>query len=177
MRITEDQFLKAELEELNLTMDNKDFVALAIEVADYVKKLKPLSIIDYGCCTGVYSEVLRCKGLNIVAQDVFKSHSDYCKENYPELRIIEEPEHAELMLFIEVAEHMTDEEIKTALGIIQPETILFSSTPYKTDNDEDWGHINIKQESEWIAFFNDLGYSYQQHTNTPTKWALLFVKI
>lgn len=177
MKITEDQFLKAELEGLNLTMSNDGFVALAKSVSEYLKQYEPRSVIDFGCGTGVYSEVLRQEGYNIVAQDIFKSHRDYCRQNYLDLKVIATPKEAEMMLFIEVAEHMTDEEIKLAIFKISPEFILFSSTPEKTDNDESWGHINIKQEAEWIELWTGLGFEVIAKPNTPTLWAMMLRKI
>lgn len=177
MKITEEQFLKAELELMNLTMDNPAFVALAQEVCDYIAQYNPKSIIDFGCGTGVYSEVIRQDGWNIVAQDIFKSHRDYCRKNYPDLKIIASPKETEMMLFIEVAEHMEDEEIKLAIFKISPEFILFSSTPEVTENDERWGHINVKQESEWLEFWKGLGYVLIDTPQTPTKWALMLKKI
>lgn len=177
MKITEEQFLKAELDLMNLTIDNSDFVALAKQVSDYISQYNPKSIIDFGCGTGVYSEVLRRYGFNIVAQDIFKSHRDYCRKAYPDLKIIATPKEAEMMLFIEVAEHMEDEEIKLAIFKISPELILFSSTPEVTENDERWGHINVKHESEWVEFWSGLGYELIDKPETPTQWALMLRKI
>ena len=175
--ISEEEFLKAEIETLNLTMNNELFVALAKSVANYCKKFEPSSVIDYGCGTGVYSEVMRQEGFNMMALDVFKSHRDYCKEQYSELKVIARPKAAEMMLFIEVAEHMTDQEISNAIDVIEPRVILFSSTPHTTENDEMWGHINIKQEAEWIAFWNVLGYKVLEKPQTPTSWSLTLEKI
>lgn len=177
MKITEKEFLEAELNTLNLTMNNPDFVALAQQVADYLKQYHPDTVIDFGCGTGVYSEVMRQNGFNILAQDIFKSHRDYCKENYPDLKVVARPKDADLMLFIEVAEHMTDEEIKEAIQKINPFLILFSSTPETTDFDQDWGHINIKQENEWVFFWENLGYTLIDYPKTPTLWALMLEKI
>jgi len=177
MNITEEEFLKAEIESLNLTFANADFVALAQEVSDYLHKFKPKSILDFGCGTGVYSEVLRLNGFEVTAQDIFKSHRDYCKENYPRLKVLQKPKEANLMLWIEVAEHMTDEEISKALKAVNPNIILFSSTPETTDFDADWGHINIKNEKDWIAMFKELGYKLIEKPKTPTLWALTFQKI
>lgn len=177
MKITEKEFLEAELNTLNLTMNNPDFVALAQQVADYLKKYQPDTVIDFGCGTGVYSEVMRRNGFNIVAQDIFKSHRDYCKENYPDLKIISRHVKADLMLFIEVAEHMEDQEIQEAVFKINPDFILFSSTPETTDFDQDWGHINIKQENEWVFFWENLGYTLIDYPKTPTLWALMLKRI
>lgn len=177
MKITEKEFLEAELNTLNLTMNNPDFVALAQQVADYLKQYQPDTVIDFGCGTGVYSEVMRRNGFNIVAQDIFKSHRDYCKANYPDLKVIARPIDADLMLFIEVAEHMEDEEIKEAIQKINPFFILFSSTPETTDFDIEWGHVNIKQENEWVFFWQNLGYTLIDYPKTPTLWALMLKKI
>jgi hypothetical protein len=113
----------------------------------------------------------------MMALDVFKSHRDYCKEQYSELKVIARPKAAEMMLFIEVAEHMTDQEISNAIDVIEPRVILFSSTPHSTENDEMWGHINIKQEAEWVAFWNVLGYKVLEKPSTPTTWTLMLEKI
>jgi 2-polyprenyl-3-methyl-5-hydroxy-6-metoxy-1,4-benzoquinol methylase len=177
MNISEDDFLKAEIESLNLTIDNVDFVALAQEVADYCKSFEVKTVLDFGCGTGVYSEVLRQNGFDITAQDIFKSHRDYCKENYPKLKVLQKPKQADLMLWIEVAEHMTDDEIGKALKAVNPKYILFSSTPETTDFDADWGHINIKQQNEWVAMFNEFDYKLIDEPKTPTQWALTFQKI
>jgi 2-polyprenyl-3-methyl-5-hydroxy-6-metoxy-1,4-benzoquinol methylase len=182
--ITQEEFLKAELE-MNLTMDNPDFVALAESVLTYVSIYPFTSIIDYGCGTGVYSEIARKGisytdgngGLPVYALDIFKTHRDYCKKQYPDLKVIARPVKADLMYFIEVAEHMTDEEIKKAINAIDPNYILFSSTPNTTDWDLDWGHINIKQEPEWVELFKGLGYKVIDKPNTPTTWSLMFQKI
>ena len=177
MNISENDFLKAEIETLNLTLANHDFVALAQEVAEYCKKFEPVNVLDFGCGTGVYSEILRQEGFNIIGQDIFKAHRDYCKENYSLLKVYQKPRQADFMLWIEVAEHMTDQEIKKALEVVLPRIILFSSTPEKTELDADWGHINIKTEKDWIAMFKELGYKLIEKPKTPTLWALTFQKI
>jgi hypothetical protein len=180
--ITQEEFLKAELE-MNLTMDNPDFVALAESVSDYVNNNYGFySLIDYGCGTGVYAEIARKKqffriDVEVYALDIFKPHRDYCKKQYPLLKVIARPVKADLMYFIEVAEHMTDQEIERALKSIDPNYVLFSSTPNKTDWDLDWGHINIKQEPEWVELFKGLGYKVIDKPQTPTLWALMFQKI
>jgi 2-polyprenyl-3-methyl-5-hydroxy-6-metoxy-1,4-benzoquinol methylase len=177
MNISEEDFLKAEIESLNLTFDNPDFVALAQSVSHYCKKLKAKTVLDFGCGTGVYSEVLRQNGFDITAQDIFKSHRDYCKANYPNLKVLLKPKPADLMIWIEVAEHMTDDEVEKALKAVNPNYILFSSTPHKTELDADWGHINIKQPKEWVSMFKGLGYKIIDEPKTPTLWALTFQKI
>lgn len=176
MEITEKEFLEMELKDFHLTMKNPNFVALASEVADFLSLRNPGTILDYGCGTGVYSEVMRQEGLDVVAMDIWEAHRNYCKETYPLLTVTDTPCKADTMVWIEVAEHMTDEEIVKALMTVRPDKILFSSTPETTPNDHLWGHINIKMEQEWINSFADLGYTYQSHPGTPTKWAMFFTR-
>jgi hypothetical protein len=42
--------------------------------------------------------------------------------------------------------------------------------------DKDWGHINIKQEQEWIDLFTSCGFKFMQKVQLPTYWSLLFTK-
>lgn len=176
MNITPEQFLEAELSTFNLSMSNPTFVGLAKSVADFLHDKNPGKIIDYGTGTGVYAEVLRRRGFDITAVDIWDAHRNYCKENYPELDVQDKPFKADTMVWIEVAEHMTDEEIKNVLEIIQPDQILFSSTSGTTPWDEDWGHINIKDQKEWVRFFKKLGYKLHSKPNTPTTWSKFFIK-
>jgi hypothetical protein len=53
----------------------------------------------------------------------------------------------------------------------------FSSTPHLSDFDEDWGHINIKQERDWIEFFKQHDFELLTQIEVPTTWSLLFKKI
>jgi 2-polyprenyl-3-methyl-5-hydroxy-6-metoxy-1,4-benzoquinol methylase len=177
MIITEQEFLEKEVQEMNLTMSNPLFVNLAKSVARYCKKFNAKNVIDFGCGTGVYAEVLRQDGYDVLAQDIFKTHRDYCRENYPDLKVIVKPKKADLMLFIEVAEHMTDEEIKIAIEAIQPSFILFSSTSNVTEYDQAWGHINIKDERAWVNFWSTLGYSVLEKPQTPTTWSMTLKRI
>jgi 2-polyprenyl-3-methyl-5-hydroxy-6-metoxy-1,4-benzoquinol methylase len=79
------------------------------------------------------------------------------------------------MLFIEVAEHMTDKELDKLFKSISPKYILFSSTSERTVWDMAWGHINVKEQNEWVTFFENKGYSLVKETNVPTQWSKLFI--
>jgi hypothetical protein len=72
---------------------------------------------------------------------------------------------------------MTDEEIVKAIEKIDPAFILFSSTSEKTDFDEEWNHINIKSQSEWITFWEAMGYEIMTDLKYPTSWSKLLRKI
>lgn len=177
MEITPKEFLEMELKDFKLTIHNPEFVALARQTANFLKSINPGKILDFGSGTGVYSEIMRQEGLEVVAMDIWPEHREYCQSQYPLLKLTDKPEPATTMVWIEVAEHMTDQEIVKALMDVKPEKVLFSSTPEKTPNDHLWGHINIKTEEEWIDCFRSLGFEFKIKPDTPTTWALYFERM
>ena len=174
--LSEKEFLEAELK-MGIHYDNPNFRKLAEKTYEQIKDLPFETVIDYGCGTGAYSRVLHDKGCKVIAQDISKAHRDYVKENHPDLKVVARPVVSDLMYFIEVAEHMTDEEIVKAIEKIDPSFILFSSTSKTTENDTDWGHINIKPQSEWITFWQSMGYEVMKELKYPTAWSKLLRKI
>lgn len=176
MPLTEKDFLDYELK-AGIGFHNPKFINLARKTVAQVMKYKNLKTLDFGCGTAVYSEEFRKAGFDITAQDIYKAHRDYAKENAPDLKVVARPIKAEFLIFVEVAEHMTDEDIYTAIEKIQPNVILFSSTSEKTDFDVEWNHINIKEQSEWIEFWKGLGFRKIQDLKLPTKWTMLLERI
>jgi len=176
MKLTDKEFLKKEIE-LAISPDNPEFVTLAELTVEQIKHLKNLKTIDFGAGVGVYSEQLRKAGFDVTPQDISKAHRDFIKKNYPDLNPVARPVKADLMIYIEVAEHQTDEEIIKTIEKISPKVILFSSTPHFSEIDTEWNHINIKSEDEWLNFFADLGYKKEKSLNYPTPWAMLLKKI
>ena len=78
------------------------------------------------------------------------------------------------MLFIEVAEHLTEEQNRNLFKEIRPKYILFSSTPHKNPGfDEDWGHCTILQPEEWLTLFDSMGYEFVRDLSVPTPWAFM----
>lgn len=173
--ITPEEFLKSEIE-WGISATNEAFVELAKET---VKQLNiPFTtVLDFGAGTGVYAEVYRKAGYETYAYEIWDAHKNYIKTNFPELNIIDKPITTDLMNFIEVAEHMTDAELNKLFKSIKPNYILFSSTSNKTSWDEDWGHINVKEQSEWIEYFNSLGYMLIKELNYPTNYTKLWQRI
>lgn len=173
--LTPQQFLEVELQ-AGISADNPSFVALADSTAGQLH-INYTSVLDYGAGTGVYSNGFYKLGKEVYSFDIWDSHRQYIKEKFPHLNVIDKPITTDLMAFIEVAEHMTDKEIKALFRTISPKYILFSSTSETTDYDAEWGHINVKPQSEWITFFKLLGYEFTQDLQLPTAWAKLFTRI
>jgi 2-polyprenyl-3-methyl-5-hydroxy-6-metoxy-1,4-benzoquinol methylase len=166
------EFLRIELE-MGISLDNPNFVNLANNTAEQLKGLGH-SLLDYGAGTGVYADAFHRSGFDVFIWEKFDAHKEYIRERLPHLNIIDKPITTDIMAFIEVAEHMTDKELNALFKKIKPTYILFSSTSQKTDNDEAWGHINVKEQSEWDAFFEGFGYKVEKQLSIPTSWAKLY---
>jgi 2-polyprenyl-3-methyl-5-hydroxy-6-metoxy-1,4-benzoquinol methylase len=171
-RLTDKDFLKVELDN-GISLDNPQFMDLAkntvAQVQGYGQK-----IIDYGCGVGAYAKAAMELGFQVEAIEKFKAHRDYLKQRIPELKIINKLKNVDIMLFIEVAEHMTDNELFALFEQATPIWILFSSTPHKTANDEQWGHINVKQPKEWDELFLKIGYRTHKNLTLPTEWSKIY---
>lgn len=170
--ITDKEFLKKELG-WGIGFHNPIFLNLATSTAEQLD-FEFKTVLDYGAGTGVYSDAFHKLGYDVSVFEIWKAHTDYIKENAPHLKIVKKPVTTDLMLFIEVAEHMTDKELDSLFSKIQPKYILFSSTSDTTDYDMEWGHINLKQQSEWVTYFNKLDYKLIKEYACPTPWTKLF---
>lgn len=173
MTITDKEFLRTELE-MGIGLGNPQFEALASMTAEAVNGLGH-TILDYGAGTGVYSKAFHQAGFDVFIWEKFDAHKEYIREYQPHLRIIDEPITTDIMAFIEVAEHMTDKELNALFKKIKPEYILFSSTSERKPGwDESWGHINIKDQHEWDAYFMGKGYEILRQLTIPTTWAKIY---
>lgn len=175
MTITDKEFLATELS-MGIGFNSAPFRALADITAGNIKGLGR-TVLDYGAGTGVYADAFHSAGFDVSIYEIFEAHREYIKANAPHLRIIDKPITTDIMAFIEVAEHMRDDELEDLFKIIDPKYILFSSTSErKPDWDELWGHINIKEQHEWDAFFDLKGYEILRRLTAPCTWAKIYTK-
>jgi len=172
--ITPKQFLESEIS-MGISLDNPNFVALA-EAAVKELDISYETVMDYGAGTGVYSNAFYNAGKKVKVFEIWEPHRQYIRDKMSHLEIVDIPErNVDLMLWIEVAEHMTDIEINTLMSKINPEHILFSSTSQHIPGfDEDWGHINIKEQDDWIQLFDRFGYLLMRDLKYPTPYTKLF---
>lgn len=171
--ISPKEFLELELAN-GISADNANFMQLAKQTVNQLR-IDYSTVLDFGAGTGVYSEAFRQSGKYVKAYEIWKEHREYISQKFPLVWIVDQPVTTDLMLFIEVAEHMTDDELVALMSKINPKFILFSSTSDVNPGfDEDWGHINIKEQSDWIEFWADMGYYFVQDLAFPTSWSKLF---
>ena len=175
MTLTPAEFLKIELD-AGISADNPLFMNLGKATASAVQAMNlPIkTVLDYGAGVGVYSDAFHQAGYQVSTYEIWEEHRAYIRQKFPNLSIIDKPVTTDLLLWIEVAEHMTDKEIDTLMQSIAPKYILFSSTSDKTDNDEAWGHINVKAQHEWVELFRSYGYNNRNEMSVPTTWTKLF---
>lgn len=175
MTLTPAEFLKIELD-AGISADNPLFMNLAKATASAVQALNlPIqTVLDFGAGVGAYSEGFYQAGYQVSTYEIWEEHRAYIRQKFPHLSIIDKPITTDLMLWIEVAEHMTNKEIDKLLKKIAPKYILFSSTSERTDNDAAWGHINVKEQAEWVELFKKYGYKVHTELTVPTPWTKLF---
>jgi 2-polyprenyl-3-methyl-5-hydroxy-6-metoxy-1,4-benzoquinol methylase len=162
---------------MGISLDNPAFMDLAKNTVAQLNGYGS-SILDYGCGVGAYSKAAMEFGFDTYAYEKFKSHKEYLKKNLPELKLVTKLKQVDIFMFIETAEHMTDNQIILIFEQIEPKWILFSSTSQRIPEwDEQWGHINIKDQPEWDDFFLKLGYRLHKHLTLPTEWSKMYEKI
>lgn len=171
--MTDKEFLATELEN-GIGMHNPDFKELAKQSIDQIKDLGITTVLDYGAGTGVYSDAFYKAGYDVKAFEIFKAHREYMSEHVPHIQIFNKPITTDLLFFMETAEHMTDKELDSLFAQIKPNYIFFSSTSEVTENDKQWGHINIKSQDAWDLFFMCNGYSKVRDLSQPTRWSKLY---
>jgi len=147
-----------------------------------VSDISPRSVLDAGCAIGLLVETLRERGVDARGIDVSsfaiasvpEALRPYCREGS-----IAEPygERVDLIVCIEVLEHMPAEEADRAIAMFAQHTddVLFSSTPFDYREPT---HINVRMPEDWAeafarhGFFRDVDYD----ASFITKWAVRFTR-
>jgi SAM-dependent methyltransferase len=143
--------------------------------------IQPTTVLDAGCALGLLVEVLRKRGVQAWGIDI----SEFAIQNvHPDIRpfcnvgSITEPfelPHYDLIVSIEVLEHMPKEEADKAIANLCNHTddILFSSTPY---NYNEATHFNVQPTEYWVECFARHGYFRDVDFDASfiTTWAIRF---
>lgn len=175
LRATDQEFFEYELS-IGVTPENLDYYNLMDGVANIIKNYSR-NIIEIGAGMGTLGECLKSKGCDYYGIEPNIYHQEFAITRGIELHgVADYPTHCQMIVSIEVFEHLTDKQIRNYLKTIECQYFYFSSTPNKTTKKFDtwWGHINIKSEEEWIKFFSKFGFTLDKKLTIPTNWSLLF---
>lgn len=131
-----------------------------------IATLHPKTVLDAGCAMGYLVTALRDRGVEAYGVDISEyaismvrdDIKPYCyvgslTENLPEGL----PQTFDLVITIEVLEHLTEENGKIAISKLcqYSDTIIFTSTP----NDfTEPTHINVQQREYWARLFAEQGF-------------------
>jgi hypothetical protein len=154
-----------------------------------IREINPKSSLEIGAGPGYLLNCLNFLGVDSVGVD----GNEFSKKLYSTLHPLYRDKYfldktfvgnygdMDLLIAIECFEHINDEDLNGLMTKIStknnPKKIIFSSTPFtfELENfDFQWGHINIKSESEWIDFFAKFNYKIMDLKPPVTEWALAF---
>ena len=152
-------------------------------IADHiVRDIGSSTVLDAGCAMGFLVEALRQRGVEAFGVDV----SEYAIQNvYPDIQsycwvgsVIDPfPQRYELIVCIEVLEHLRHHDAKEAVENLccYTDDILFSSTPldYKEAT-----HVNVQPSEYWVELFARHGFFRDVDFDASfiTPWAVRFRK-
>lgn len=178
------------------SVDNPEYVKLYENFVDAVMKaFKPRSILELGTGTGILIEMFKAKGVDVIGVDSNPHLKEWFDKRNPKLAdryLVEDlgtwkiPEDRwfDLVLGIEVFEHMTGKQIHNIMNQMHDRSkrFIFSSTPNLSSAvfDKKWGHISVLPTKTWIALINNYGMDFQggmfdqQGKPTPTNWTCVF---
>jgi hypothetical protein len=177
MTASEKEFFDHELS-IGVTPENPEYFELMDRTANIIKNYAR-NVIEIGAGMGTLGECLEHKGIDYYGIEPNKYHREFARSRGITLHDLgNHPTHTQLIVSIEVFEHLTDKQITEYLTSIQADYLYLSSTPYTTTPEFDswWGHINIKQVDEWVEFMAKFGYSLYKRVDIPTPWSLIFKK-
>lgn len=153
----------------------------ASEVYDNLQKFSMIQpstkIIDYGCSVGFLIKGLEKVGCNnVYGYDI----SEWAVNEAVKYgcKILEDPiGEYELGFFLDVIEHMTDQQILELFNSLTVDKIV-ARIPCAVESDPsqfylevsrlDETHINCKTDNAWLEFFKKLGYKRQFRLNLST---------
>lgn len=147
-----------------------------------VSDIAPRTVIDAGCAMGLLVEALRQRGVEAWGIDispyaierVHESVRAFCRQG----SIAEPfPQRIDLIVCIEVVEHMPADEADRAIGniVAHADDVLFSSSP---NDHREPTHVNVRPAEDWAerfarhGFFRDVDFD----ASVISPWAVRFRK-
>lgn len=137
---------------------------------------KNLKILDYGCAVGFLLDALKEKKFsNLSGYDISEFCINIFKQNH-KLIDIEKKEDFDFIFFLDVLEHMENNEIEKVLNNLKSKFILvripcaknYGESFFLDISKNDPTHINCKTKNEWIDFFKKFNYDYKNKLDYKT---------
>jgi len=130
---------------------------------EIVRECNPRTVLDAGCAFGYLVSGLRGLGVDAYGVDISEyaiSQADPSIAEYVRIGSATDlpDEHYDIITFIEVAEHLTPDDGRQAIGRICANTdvVLFSSTP---DDRDEPTHVNVQPLAYWWRLFRENGFA------------------
>ena len=148
-------------------MESEDIKGFLESVAKNIaQNVQPRTVLDAGCATGHLVAALRDLGVEAYGIDISEYAIDHVREDvreYCAVGSLADPLPAklqrkyDLIVSVEVLEHLTEEDGKRAIANLCQYTdrFMFSSTP---DDFEDPTHINVRPREYWAGVFSENGF-------------------
>ena len=124
-----------------------------------------LSYLDFGCAVGFLVNGFRRLGMRCEGYDI----SEWARKEAEKRGVVYipfEPRKFDVMLAMDVFEHMTDDDISVALNTFDCKWLLVripcsmdGKTFYLDISKRDPTHINCKTKDQWLEFFYGMGYT------------------
>lgn len=126
-----------------------------------VEEFNPKTVLDAGCASGYLVEALRELGVEAYGVDISEYAINSAREDIRDFMHAQSitddlpkafPKRYDLVVTIEVLEHMYPEDGKKAIEKLcsYSDIIIFTSTPYDLDNKT---HVNVQQREYWVELF------------------------
>jgi GT2 family glycosyltransferase len=142
---------------------DKEWLDFFASIAErIVSDVRPRTVLDAGCAMGFLVETLRDRGVDAAGIDVSeyaiqKVRTDirsYCVTGSVTDPL---PQRYDLIVCIEVLEHLTSREAEQAVRNFSQHTddVLFSSTPYDY---KEVTHVNVRPPDYWAELFARYGF-------------------
>lgn len=167
--------------------DQKRWMPFFEMIADKIIEIfNPKTVLDAGCACGYLVSALRDRGVEAYGMDISEYAINNAREDikpYLNVQSITEklpknfPEKFDLVVSIEVLEHLFPEDGRKAIELLcsYSDTVIFTSTP--TDI-EDKTHVNVQQREYWAKIFAEQSFyrDLYQPVDFICEWAMLFRK-
>lgn len=162
----------------------QEMIAIHTNAARAVQGLGCKTVLELGSGLGAFLLGANRIGLDAQGIDVSRLQREFAlskgvsKFRYEsaDLTTYRIPAPVDCIVSCEVFEHLTDEELDPICRQLAANCkwFYFTSTPHPASNDREWGHVNVKQQGEWIAFFARYGLTYARGDGSLVEWGMIF---